>query len=256
MLDHVVAAIFLLVCVIGPTFAEMRIADPMGNEISDEWIKNWVREELAARDGNIEALQAQVAVRDVYRDYRCIYIPICIDIETIDALVRRLEIEYGEQRDAPHLRLAHRQMQDDLAWIAATDAYYATNLYYGCPQMLVAGIKSCKEVHAVYAAFGDTGTIFSGARMESANIFKKSFAVNSKRTVTWARSHCRFVLLRIRVLSESRTYSVPLFLKRQCDRTLLNPNPTADPAAGLLSILRGAQYVRPDVRLPVRRRCD
>ena len=123
MLDHVVAAIFLLVCVIGPTFAEMRIADPMGNEISDEWIKNWVREELAARDGNIEALQAQVAVRDVYRDYRCIYIPICIDIETIDALLRRLETEHGEQRDAPHLRLAHRQMQDDLAWIAATDAY-------------------------------------------------------------------------------------------------------------------------------------
>ena len=76
-------------------------------------------------------------------------------------------------------------MQDDLAWIAATDAYYATNVYYGCPQMLVAGIKSCKEVHAVYAAFGDTGTIFSGARMESANIFRKSFAVNSKRTVTW-----------------------------------------------------------------------
>ena len=41
MLNHVVAAIFLLVFVIGPTFAEMRIAaDPMGSEISDESIKN------------------------------------------------------------------------------------------------------------------------------------------------------------------------------------------------------------------------
>ena len=108
MLDPVGAALFLLVFVTGPTFAEIRIADPMGSEISDESIKNWVREELAARDGNIEALQAQVAVRDVYRDYRCIYVPICIDIETIDALLRRLQTE---QRDAPHPRLAHRQMQ-------------------------------------------------------------------------------------------------------------------------------------------------
>ena len=58
--SRVVAAVFLLVFATGPIFAEMRIADPMGSEISDESIKNWVREELAARDGNIEALQAQV----------------------------------------------------------------------------------------------------------------------------------------------------------------------------------------------------
>jgi hypothetical protein len=105
MLNHVVAAIFLLVFVIGPTFAEMSIAaDPMGSEISDESIKNWVREELAARDGTIEALQAQVAVRD----------------ERIEALLRRQETE---QRDAPHLHLAHRQMQgtspDNLAELDA-----------------------------------------------------------------------------------------------------------------------------------------
>jgi hypothetical protein len=35
-----------------------------------------------------------------------------------------------------------------------------------------------------------------------------------------ARSHCRYVLPLIRFTPESRTYSVPLFLKRQCDRTL------------------------------------
>jgi hypothetical protein len=36
-----------------------------------------------------------------------------------------------------------------------------------------------------------------------------------------ARSHCRFVLLPlIHFIPESLTYSVPLFLKRQCDRTL------------------------------------
>jgi hypothetical protein len=64
-----------------------------------------------------------------------------------------------------------------------------------CPQMLAAGIKTCKEVRGVYAAFGDTGTIFSEARMESANIFRKSAAVISKRTVTRARPLCRFVLL-------------------------------------------------------------
>jgi hypothetical protein len=91
--------------------------------------------------------------------------------------------------------IGHRRVQDDLAKIAAADAYYATDVYYGCAQMVVAGIKSCKEVRAVYAAFGDTGTVFSGARMESANIFRKSSAVISKRTVTWAWPHCRFVLL-------------------------------------------------------------
>jgi hypothetical protein len=35
-----------------------------------------------------------------------------------------------------------------------------------------------------------------------------------------AWSHCRFVLLRIHFIPELLTYSVPLFLKRQCDRTL------------------------------------
>ena len=36
-----------------------------------------------------------------------------------------------------------------------------------------------------------------------------------------ARSHCRFVLPFIRFIPDSLTYSVPLFLKRQCDRTLV-----------------------------------
>jgi hypothetical protein len=35
-----------------------------------------------------------------------------------------------------------------------------------------------------------------------------------------SRSHCRFVLQRIHFVPYSLTYSVPLFLKRQCDRTL------------------------------------
>ena len=35
-----------------------------------------------------------------------------------------------------------------------------------------------------------------------------------------ARSHCRYVAPLIRFIPDSLTYSVPLFLKRQCDRTL------------------------------------
>jgi hypothetical protein len=35
-----------------------------------------------------------------------------------------------------------------------------------------------------------------------------------------AQSHCRFVLPRVHFTPYSLTYSVPLFLKRQCDRTL------------------------------------
>ena len=37
---------------------------------------------------------------------------------------------------------------------------------------------------------------------------------------TRARSHCRFVLPLIHFIPDSLRYSVPLFLKRQCDRTL------------------------------------
>jgi hypothetical protein len=33
-------------------------------------------------------------------------------------------------------------------------------------------------------------------------------------------AHCRFVLPFIHFIPDSLTYSVPLFLKRQCDRTL------------------------------------
>jgi hypothetical protein len=41
-----------------------------------------------------------------------------------------------------------------------------------------------------------------------------------RRPVVRARSHCRFVLLLIQFIPNSLTYSVPLYLKRQCDRTL------------------------------------
>ena len=83
--SRVVAAIFLLVFVTGPTFAEMRIADTIGSgQMSDESMKsmkNWMREELGrqlgARDNKIEALQTQVAVRD----------------KRIEALLRQPDIE-------------------------------------------------------------------------------------------------------------------------------------------------------------------
>jgi hypothetical protein len=35
-----------------------------------------------------------------------------------------------------------------------------------------------------------------------------------------ARSHCRVVLPLVHFIPDSLTYSVPLYLKRQCDRTL------------------------------------
>jgi hypothetical protein len=35
-----------------------------------------------------------------------------------------------------------------------------------------------------------------------------------------ARSHYRFALLLVRFIPDLLPYSVPLFLKRQCDRTL------------------------------------
>jgi hypothetical protein len=98
MLSRVVAAIFLLVFVTGPTFAEMRIADPIGSgHMSDESMKNWMREELGsqleARDNKIEALQTQVAVRD----------------KRIEALLRQPDIE--QLLGDPHLTLTRRQTQ-------------------------------------------------------------------------------------------------------------------------------------------------
>ena len=36
----------------------------------------------------------------------------------------------------------------------------------------------------------------------------------------WLGSHCRFVLAHIRFIPDLLRYSVPLFLKRQCERTL------------------------------------
>ena len=38
-----------------------------------------------------------------------------------------------------------------------------------------------------------------------------------------ARSHCRFVLLLNHFAPDSRTESIPLFLKRECDRALPRP---------------------------------
>ena len=46
------------------------------------------------------------------------------------------------------------------------------------------------------------------------------FVLRLPRGPTRARSHCRFGLRLIRFIPDSLRYSVPLFLKRQCDRTL------------------------------------
>ena len=43
---------------------------------------------------------------------------------------------------------------------------------------------------------------------------------SAARGASRARSHCRFAPPLIRFIPYSRTYAVPLFLKRQCDRTL------------------------------------
>jgi hypothetical protein len=40
-----------------------------------------------------------------------------------------------------------------------------------------------------------------------------------RRGAARARSHCRFVLPFVHLIPDSRTYSVPLVLERQCDRT-------------------------------------
>ena len=43
--------------------------------------------------------------------------------------------------------------------------------------------------------------------------------LDGSRGLHRARTHCRFALLTVRFISYSVTYAVPLFLKRQCDRT-------------------------------------
>jgi hypothetical protein len=45
-----------------------------------------------------------------------------------------------------------------------------------------------------------------------------------------ARSHCRFVLPSIRFIPDSLTYSVPLFLKRQCDNPTRRSRATSRPS--------------------------
>ena len=42
----------------------------------------------------------------------------------------------------------------------------------------------------------------------------------ARRGTARARSHCRFATPLIHFIPDSLTYSVPLFLKRQCDRAL------------------------------------
>jgi hypothetical protein len=56
-----------------------------------------------------------------------------------------------------------------------------------------------------------------------------------------ARSHCRFVLPLIHFIPESLTYSVPLFLKRLCDRSLPHARRAAAAAAGSPTARGGAQ---------------
>jgi hypothetical protein len=55
-----------------------------------------------------------------------------------------------------------------------------------------------------------------------------------RRSGRRARSHCRFALPLIRFIPESLTYSAPLFLKRQCDRTLGLRQPRRGPRRPLV----------------------
>jgi hypothetical protein len=72
-----------------------------------------------------------------------------------------------------------------------------------------------------------------------------------------ARSHCRFVRPRIHFIPDSRTYSVPLVLKRQFDRTprLLAADGTLVVAASLTGVLEPGGWARVQAPLtfPVRR---
>jgi hypothetical protein len=52
------------------------------------------------------------------------------------------------------------------------------------------------------------------------SIKKRDDAREKKAGAYRAQSHCRFVLPLIRFIPDLLTYLVPLFLKRQCDRTL------------------------------------
>jgi hypothetical protein len=54
-----------------------------------------------------------------------------------------------------------------------------------------------------------------------------------------ARSHCRSVLPLIHCIPDSLTYSVPLFMKRRCDRTLGGPRPAAAAEPGRAAGRRG-----------------
>ena len=83
-----------------------------------------------------------------------------------------------------------------------------------------------------------------------------------------ARSHCRSVLTLIHFIPDSLTYSVPLLLKRQCDRTLgaarqpgarpardPGPDGAADARAGLRGVHGAPPHLRrrrapADARLP------
>jgi hypothetical protein len=58
--------------------------------------------------------------------------------------------------------------------------------------------------------------------------FSEFWARLSGHGAARARSHCHFVPPLIHFIPDLLTYSVPLFLKRQCDRTL-----GAAPAEGL-----------------------
>ena len=58
-----------------------------------------------------------------------------------------------------------------------------------------------------------------GRRHEGAHPLRRPQRLAAGHGGLRARSHCRFVLLLIQFIPESLTYSVPLILKRQCNRT-------------------------------------
>ena len=76
---------------------------------------------------------------------------------------------------------------------------------------------------------------------------------NPDAAVRRARLHCRFVLPLIRFIPDSLTYPVPLFLKRQCDRTLAVHPEGCEAEDQRLGRPAAARRRRPAVERPARR---
>ena len=110
-------------------------------------------------------------------------------------------------------------------------SYYVEGRVEGCMRDYVAFVRCylCAKDHSGAVKLATQ----AAARCEGCESQHPCFARPADRGARWcrscsgahegavrARSHCRFVLPLIHFIPDSLIYSVPLFLKRQCDRTL------------------------------------